>query len=255
MDSGDGGTTGAVAVATSERKKQGKKALGGLKTLKVLNNFGPAGRQKPLCAAKFDGRVRELEFAGWTPSPHKKVSGKETAFLYPPDREKAFTAAKGRRDVEAEAVAKDDLDNEEGTSVGRPWTGRDPDDPANLAGDGRKTRAIKGGRGAAVRTGWSKAGQDPDDPANWAGNGLPETRPAKVPPKSGRGILVEIVNEDGLSRDEVPLQAKTSLQARRGTTSATRTKTLQPRHDWPSESRGSGPATKQGPRSRGSWVP
>jgi hypothetical protein len=44
MDSGDGGAAGAVAVALLERKKQGKKALGGLKTLKVSNNSRLAGR-------------------------------------------------------------------------------------------------------------------------------------------------------------------------------------------------------------------
>ncbi len=73
MDSGDGGTAGAVAVATLARKNQGKKAPGGLKTLKVSNNFGPAGHWNPPRAAKFDGRVREPEFPGRTPSPHKKA--------------------------------------------------------------------------------------------------------------------------------------------------------------------------------------
>jgi hypothetical protein len=232
MDSGDGGAAGAVALATSARKNQGRKTPGGLKTLKVLNNFGPVGRRNPPRAAKFDGRVRELEFAGGTPSPHKKVRGKEASFLYRPDHKKAFAAAKGC-DIEAEAVAKDDLDDDEGVSVGRPWTGQDPDNPADWAGNGRKTRAIKGGRGAAVGIGWPKAGQDPDDPADRAGKGLTEARPAKVPPKSGRGIPVEIVNKDGSSREEVSLTSKESSRARRGTTSGTRTKTSRLRHDWP----------------------
>ncbi len=63
-----------------------------------------------------------------------------------------------------------------------------------------------------VVTGRPKAGQDSDDSANQAGNGLPEAGPAKVPPKSGRGvpaqaafsgrgIPVKIVNKDGSSRD------------------------------------------------------
>jgi hypothetical protein len=216
MDSGDGGIAGAVAVATSERKKQGKKALGGLKTLKVSNNFGPAGCRNPPRAAKFDGGVREPEFAGGTPSPHKKARGEEAAFLCRPDCEKAFAAAKGGRDVEAEAIAEDDSDDDEGVSVGRPWTGRDPDDPADRAGDGRKTRAIKGGRGAAVGTGRPKAGQDPDDPADWVGNGLPEARPAKVPPKSGHGVPVEIVNEDGSSGDEVSLASEDEFASEEG---------------------------------------
>ncbi len=37
---GDEGGAGAVAVATSAKKRQGKKAL---KTLKISNNFGLAG--------------------------------------------------------------------------------------------------------------------------------------------------------------------------------------------------------------------
>ncbi len=73
MDSGDRVAAGAVAVAMSARKKKGKKAPGGLKTLKVLNNFGLAGCRNPPCAAKVDGRVRKPEFAGGTPSPHEKA--------------------------------------------------------------------------------------------------------------------------------------------------------------------------------------
>jgi hypothetical protein len=188
MDSGDGGAAGAVAVATSARKKQGKRAPGGLKTLKVSNNFGPAGHYNPPPAAKVDSGVREPEFAGGTPSPHKKARGKEASFLFRlnrkkasatakggcdveaeavakddsddnkgtsivvgPNREKAFAAAKGRRDIEAKAVAKDDLDDNKGMSIRHPR---------------RKTRAIKGSHGAVVMTGQPKAGQDPEDPAD-----------------------------------------------------------------------------------------
>jgi hypothetical protein len=115
MDSGDGRAAGAVAVATSARKKQGKKAPGGLETLQVLNNFGPATTPPP--AAKVDGGVRELEFAGGTPSPHKTARGKEAPFLFRLDRKKASAAAKGGRDVEAEAVAEDDSDDNEGASA------------------------------------------------------------------------------------------------------------------------------------------
>jgi hypothetical protein len=42
-----------------QEKNQGKKAPGGLKTLKVSNNFGPAGRQNPPRAAKFNGGLQE----------------------------------------------------------------------------------------------------------------------------------------------------------------------------------------------------
>ena len=41
---GDEGGSGVVAVATLAEKRQGKKAL---KTLKISNNFGSAGRHNP----------------------------------------------------------------------------------------------------------------------------------------------------------------------------------------------------------------
>jgi hypothetical protein len=147
MDSGDGGAAGAVAVAMTARKKQGKKTPGGLETLKVLDNFGPARRQNPPRAAKFDCGVCKLESAGGTPSPHKKAQGKEAAFLCRPDRKKVFATAKGGRNIEAKAVTKDDLDEDKGTSNGRPWTGRDPDDPTNRAGNGHETRVLNLGTG------------------------------------------------------------------------------------------------------------
>ncbi len=94
--------------------------------------------------------------------------------------------------------------------------GGDPDDPADRAGDGHETRAIKGSRSAAVGTGRPKAGQDPDNLADRAGNGLPKARPAKVPPKSGRGVPVKIVNEDGSSGDEVSRASKDEFVSKEG---------------------------------------
>jgi hypothetical protein len=75
-----------------------------------------------------------------------------------PDREKAFPAAKGGRDVEAKAGSEDVSDDNKGASGGRPR---------------RKIRTIKGSRGAVGGTRRPKAGQDPDDPDR-AGNGLPK---------------------------------------------------------------------------------
>jgi hypothetical protein len=199
-----------LAVATSARKKQGKKAPGGLETLKVSNNFGPAGRRNSPRAAKVDSRVREPEFIGGTPSPRKKARGKEASFLFRPDRKKASAAAKGGRDVDAEALAKDDSDDEDGASVvvhpdrkkafaaakgGREVQAEalakdnlDDDKGASVGHSHCKTRAIKGSRGAVAMTSWPKAGQDLDNPANQAGDGLLEAGPAKVPPKSRRGV-------------------------------------------------------------------
>ncbi len=160
--------------------------------------------------------MHEPEFAGGTLSPHKKARGKEASFPYRPNHEKELAAAKGGHNIEAKAVAEDDSDDDEGVRVGRPWTRQDPDDPADWAGDGRKTRAIKGGRGAAVGTCWPKAGQDLDDPANRAGDRLPEARPAKVLPKSRRGVPVKIVNKDGSSGDEVSLASKDEFASKEG---------------------------------------
>jgi hypothetical protein len=70
MDLAEGGAAGAVAVATSAGKKQGRKAPGGLKTPRVSNNFG---RRNPLHAAKFDGGVLKPEHAGGTLSPREKA--------------------------------------------------------------------------------------------------------------------------------------------------------------------------------------
>jgi hypothetical protein len=169
--------------------------------------LGQPGVKTPPHAAKVDGGVHQPEFAGRTPSPHEKVRGKEASFLYRPSREKASATVKGGCNVKAKAITEVNLDDDEGASIGHSWTGQDPDDPANRAVDGRKTRSIKGSRGAAVGTGRPKAGQDPDDPADRAGNGPPpEARPDMVPPKSGRGVPVKIVNEDGSSRDKVSLR-------------------------------------------------
>ncbi len=49
-----------MAVATSAKKKHGKKALGGLQTLKISNNFGAPGRRNPPQAAKLNSREIEL---------------------------------------------------------------------------------------------------------------------------------------------------------------------------------------------------
>jgi hypothetical protein len=108
MESGDRGATGAVAVATLAKKKQEKRAPGGRETFKVSNNFGPAGRQNPPRAVKFNGGVCEPELAGGTPSPHKGAQGKEASSLFRPN---PLAAAKGGCDVEAKAVAEDDLDD------------------------------------------------------------------------------------------------------------------------------------------------
>ncbi len=94
--------------------------------------------------------MRELELAGGTPSPCKKVRDEEDLSLDCLDRKKAFTAPKGRHgvndasDAEAEVRVEDDSDDNN-ASGGRPRHktraakgGRSADDPADRANDGRQ---------------------------------------------------------------------------------------------------------------------
>ncbi len=81
--------------------------------------MGRPGIKTPPRAAKVDGGVRQPEFAGGSPSPHEKARGKEASFLYRPNRKKVFATVKGGRDIKAKAVAEDDSDDDESTSVGR----------------------------------------------------------------------------------------------------------------------------------------
>ncbi len=106
--------------------------------------------------------MREPELTGGTPSPHKKARDKEDLSFNQLDRKKAFAAVKGRHgvndasDAKAEVLVKDDSDDND-ASGGRPR---------------RETRAATGGRNT-------------NDPADRANDGR---QPTKAPPKSGRGI-------------------------------------------------------------------
>jgi hypothetical protein len=148
MESGDGGASCAVAVATSAKKKQEKRAPGGRKTFKVSNNFGPAGHQNPPGAVKFDGKVRGSQLAGRTPSLHKGAQGKEASSLFRPN---LLAAAKGGRDVEAKAVAEDDSDNVEAKALAKDDS--DDDKGASIGRPRRKAGDATGGHGAVVVTG------------------------------------------------------------------------------------------------------
>ncbi len=67
-----------------------------------------------------------------------------------------------------------------------------------------------------VGNGQPKAGQDSDNPADRAGDEAPKARPAKVPPRSGRGVPVKIVNKDSSSRDEVSLTSEDEFTSKEG---------------------------------------
>ncbi len=203
-----------------------------------------AGHCNPPPAAKVVGGVLEPEFAGGTPSPHKKARCKEASFLFRlnckkasaaakgghdvetkaitkddldndegasvvigPDREKAFAAAKVRCNVKAEAVAKDNSDNDKGASVivspnhekafaaakgGRnveaKAVAKDDSDDNEGASVGRprcKTRAIKGGCGAVVVTGWPRRGRTQTTLPIGPAMGSPKRDLPRCPPRAG----------------------------------------------------------------------
>ena len=96
---GDERGAGAVVVAMSAKKRQGKKAL---KTLKISNNFGLPGIKTPR-AAKLDSGVSRPQIAGGMPrkrsedgTPHKKAQGGEESFLFRLNRERAYAAASAK---------------------------------------------------------------------------------------------------------------------------------------------------------------
>jgi hypothetical protein len=140
---GEGGA-GTVAVVTLAKKRQGKKAL---KTLKILNNFGSAGRRNPL-PAKLDGGVSRLEIAGRMPrkrsedgTPCKKARGREEPFLFRLNCERVYAAASAK--ANPPSIAADKYN--------------DPEDWG-----GALKAFVKGGHGVKVKT-VNKNDSDDDD--------------------------------------------------------------------------------------------
>ncbi len=89
----DEGAAGAVAVAMSVGKNQGKKAPGGIQTLKIFNNFGSTGWRDPPQAAKLDGGGSKLGMPRKRPAegtPHKKAQGGEVKFPFRLDCERVY---------------------------------------------------------------------------------------------------------------------------------------------------------------------
>jgi hypothetical protein len=95
MSAGDGGATGAVAMATAAGKRQQKKAPG---SPKISNNFEPVGRRNLPRLAKAGVGVSEPEAAGSMPkkrpqegTPRKKAQGEGT-FVFCVNNERAKAA-------------------------------------------------------------------------------------------------------------------------------------------------------------------
>ena len=89
-----------MAVATSAKKRQGKKAL---KTLKISNNFESSGHRIPPRADKLDGGLSRPEITGRMPrrrskdgTPCKKARGGEESFLFRLEPERAYAAASAK---------------------------------------------------------------------------------------------------------------------------------------------------------------
>jgi hypothetical protein len=101
------------------------------------------------------------------------VRGGEASFLFCLDRKREHAATKGGGGTGVNTINKDDSYNKDGNdiaSVGRQKTGRDPNDPADRAGDRRL-----------------------------------EMRSTKVPTRSGRGAIIRTADDDILSGGMLPI--------------------------------------------------
>ncbi len=80
-------------------------------------------------------------------TPCKKAQAREASFLPPQPRGGARSRKRGGGSARVNTVDKDDSYDDKGDNimrVGRQKTGRDPNDPADQAGDGRpETRSTK----------------------------------------------------------------------------------------------------------------
>jgi hypothetical protein len=110
----DEGAAGTVAVATSAKKKQGKKAPGGLQTLKISNNFGSTGRRNLPQAAKLDGGGSKLGMPRKRPAegtPRQKGQGGNVKFPFRLDREMAYATQSAKAKPPTIAAKYDDSDD------------------------------------------------------------------------------------------------------------------------------------------------
>jgi hypothetical protein len=175
-----------VAVATSAKKKHGKKAPGGLQTLKISNNFGAPGRQNPPRAAKLDSGEIKLGMLRKRPAegtPRKMARGGEVKFPFRLDRKRAYAARSAQARPPAIATKY-----------------ADPDDQANQWPYGSHGKAgapkvpTKGGHGLKVAS--SNEDDSDDDEIVCVGTTKPALLRALVAAKDGHGVEIACVNED-----------------------------------------------------------
>jgi hypothetical protein len=175
-----------VAVATSAKKKHGKKAPGGLQTLKISNNFGVPGRRNPPRAAKLDsgeielGMLRKRSTEG---TPRKMAQGGEVKFPFRLDCERAYAAwsAQARPPAITTKYA-----NPDDRADQRPYGGHGK--------VGAPKVPAKGGNGLKVAS--SNEDDSDDDEIVHVGATKPALLRALVAAKDGHGVKIACVNED-----------------------------------------------------------
>jgi hypothetical protein len=176
----------------SAKKKHGKKALGGLQTLKISNNFGAPGRRSPPRAAKLDSGEIEFGMLRKRPAegtPRKMARGREVKFPFRLDRERAYAARSAQARPPAIATKY-----------------ADPDDRADQWPYGGHGNAgapkvpAKGGHRLKVAS--SDKDDSNDDEIVRVGAMKPALLRASVAAKDGHGVEIACVDEDDSDNDK-----------------------------------------------------
>ncbi len=181
-----------MAVATSAKKKHGKKAPGGLQTLKISNNFGAPGRRNPPRAAKLNGGEIKLRTPRKRPvdgTPCKMAQGGEAKFPFRLDCERAYAALSVQASPPVVAAKYND-----------------PDDQADQQPYGGHGKAgvpkvpTKGGRGLKVAS--SDEDDSDDDKIVRVGTTRPAVLRALAATKHGHGFELARIDGDDPVDDE-----------------------------------------------------
>ncbi len=186
------GAAGAVAVATSAKEKHGKKALGGLQTLKISNNFGSTGCRNPPQAAKLDGGGSELGTPRKRPTegtPRKMARGREVKFPFRLDRKKAYPAWSVQVKPPAIAAKYDDPDDR---TDQRPYGG--------YGKEGAPKVPAKVGHSLKIAS--SNKDDSDNDEIEHVGARKPALLQALAAAKDEHGVEIACADEDDSDNDE-----------------------------------------------------
>jgi hypothetical protein len=142
MESGDGGTAGAVGVATLAKKKLEKGPQEAARPSRSQTTSGQPGVETPRAQSSLTAMFVSRSSRAGHQVPTKGHEAKRPLPSSAPtsgrDVEAEAVAKDDSDDVEAEAVAEDDSDDNKGASIGQPRC---------------KIGAATGGRGTMVVTG------------------------------------------------------------------------------------------------------